>query len=359
MIRKNYYLKKRLGFIVLKIFLAFFLVFIILGVFLVFGNQIHQYRHNFDKFYETINNYEHFEVEIKKSNYLNEIYVKDDIYYSYNEEDRNIKLNIDGNEISYQLEEGYTLNPYGYVCRIFDKDNYLYFAINDNNNSKIIKYDYLTNTNLVIYERNIEDETITYIFKNQFDEELYYCVVNKEKTCIFKIESNDNLIYVNEYDNSYEFVKFFDNNKNVITDEDNCDYVNFQHVLYADKLVEYHISRDMYSITPTNAYIYVQMIDYDEDGEHIEHIELDSDLDIYCGSLDSYGSCIYFVIFSEKTIGKKESYTCLVKYDTLEHKFYTCLLDIDKTVRWSYVFENRLLLQTRDNPIMGEYYIEL
>ena len=152
-------------------------------------------------------------------------------------------------------------------------------------------------------------------------------------------------------------MKFFDNNKNVITNEDNYDYVNFQYVLDANKLVKYRVSEDRYSSRPVNAYISVSIIDYDD--EHIEDIKLESDLDIYCGSLDSYGSCIYFVIFSEKTIGKKESHTCLVKYDTIEHKFYTCLLDIDKTVRWSYVFENRLLLQTRDNPIMGEYYIEL
>ena len=69
MIRKNYYLKKRLGFIVLKIFLAFLLILIIFGVFLVFGNQIHQHMHNFDKFYETINNYEHFEVEVNNASY--------------------------------------------------------------------------------------------------------------------------------------------------------------------------------------------------------------------------------------------------------------------------------------------------
>ena len=75
--------------------------------------------------------------------------------------------------------------------------------------------------------------------------------------------------------------------------------------------------------------------------------------------MDSYGSCIYFVIFSEKTIGKKESHTCLVKYDTIEHKFYTCLLDVNKPICGVKVFDNRLLLQTRDNPIMGEYYIEL
>ena len=349
----------RIEFRIFKKFLALLAATIILFVCLVSCGRLYEFSSNFDSFFNSVNQYEHFDVNLLEAKYLDKIYITPNISYVYEEEYKIIKFTFEDTEVDYQLEEGFSLNPYENISRIFNKGNYLYFAINNDDTTKVIEYAYLTDETSVLYESDIEIGTVTYLFNN-YDNKLYYVMTNNNETKLYDVESDFKLEYSFKYSYQLVLISKFDKENNILCNiHDYGLNTNHGNFLYANGWIMYNVSFEKYRSNSINGYISTTFYEYEEENRHVNSIKIESDLDIFNSNYVCYGDLIYYTVYTKRNVNKKEKYTCLVKYDTKTYKFYTCLLDINDCVYSLEVFDNKLLLKTSGNNTMGDYYIEL